>query len=74
LLVDRDVLGIEDNECSGTVGVAFEDSLGSWRDGEEKAKLIRKSGCGEIAERELDSSVASLDVDLERNQSIQICC
>jgi hypothetical protein len=36
--------------------------------------LVRKGAGSEITKRELVSAVATLDVDLESDQSVLICC
>ncbi len=35
--------------------------------------LIGESGCGEISQRELESSITPLDIHLQSDQSIEIC-
>lgn len=40
LLVNRRVVRIQYDKCSGTVGVAFENSIGSRRDCQENPKLL----------------------------------
>jgi hypothetical protein len=42
LLVDRCVIRIEDDECSGTIGVAFKDGIGCGWDCKEKSELLKR--------------------------------
>ncbi len=42
LLVDSSVVGVQDDKCSCTVGVTFEDDIGRWWNSKEEAKLSRE--------------------------------
>jgi hypothetical protein len=72
LLVHGGVVRIEDNEGSGTVGVALEDSLGSGFNGKEEAKLLREGAGTKITKGELESPVAALNIDLQGDKSVGI--
>jgi hypothetical protein len=72
LLIDGGIVRIEDNEGSGTVGVALKDSFGRGFNGKEEAKLLREGADTKVTKGELESPVAALDIDLKGDKSVGI--
>lgn len=72
LLVDGGIVCVEDDEGCGTVGIALEDGFGGGWDRKEESKLIGKSARIQVLERELESTVGTLDIDLQCDQSVLV--